>query len=134
MCMERMYGYIKPPDPLKGERTSLYFVTHHVFYTPFRGPGGFNYIYRILHIIKRDIRHNTVTEVEYETILTLHPVKEAVDAAGNRFLISSRSVFQSMEITSGFASAIKGANTELPLQKEITGIPLRFSLLMISEI
>ncbi len=53
---------------------------------------------------------------------------------GNRFLMSSRSTFQSMEITSGLASAISGAKTELPLQNEITGISFRFSLLMISAI
>jgi hypothetical protein len=40
---------------------------------------------------------------------------------GMAFLIFNKSAFQSTEITSGLASAIMGAKTELPLQKEITG-------------
>jgi len=35
----------------------------------------FNYINCVLHIIKRDIRHNAMTEVEYKSVLAFHPVE-----------------------------------------------------------
>jgi hypothetical protein len=89
----------------------------------------FYHLYRVLHIIKRDIRHNAVAQVEDEAVLAFHTVEQAVDAffnyffigiknmrikvalygyaCGKRFLISSRSTFQSIDITSGLASAIQ---------------------------
>ena len=51
---------------------------------------------------------------------------------GKICLIFFKSAFQSIETTSGFASAIKGAKTELPLQNEITGISFLFNLEIIS--
>ena len=43
--------------------------------------------YRILHIIKRDIGHNAVTQVENEARLVFHPIKQAVYAVFNYFFI-----------------------------------------------
>jgi hypothetical protein len=50
-------------------------------------PVFFNNLYRILHIIKRNIGHNAVTQVEDEARLVFHPIKQAVYAVFNYFFI-----------------------------------------------
>jgi hypothetical protein len=42
----------------------------------------FNHLHRILHIVKRDIRHNAVAQVENEAVLAFH----AVEQVGKFFL------------------------------------------------
>jgi hypothetical protein len=44
-------------------------------------------IYRILHVIKRNIRHNAVAQIEYEAVFAFHPVEEAVNAVLNFFFV-----------------------------------------------
>jgi len=44
-------------------------------------------LYRVLHIIKRDIGHNAVAQVEDEAGFVLHPVEQAIDAVFNYFFI-----------------------------------------------
>ena len=48
----------------------------------------FYHIYRVFHIIKRDVRHNTMTQIEYEAILTFHPVEQTVNTFFDHFFIS----------------------------------------------
>jgi hypothetical protein len=45
------------------------------------------YLYRVLHIIKRDIGHNAVAQVKDKAIGTFHPVEQAIDAFFNYLFI-----------------------------------------------
>ena len=48
----------------------------------------FYYLHRVFHIIERDIRHNAVAQIKYETLLVLHTVEQAIYALFNYFFIS----------------------------------------------
>ena len=72
--------------------------------------------------------------IENENIDIFNELYQTAIFDGKRYLISFKSAFQSTEITSGLASAIRGAKTELPLQKEITGISFLFSFEIISTL
>lgn len=82
----------EPPNPLKGELFDLHYLFYPNDNSPFRGSGGlipvflYNF-YRVLYIIKRDIGHNAMTQVEDEAGLVFHPVEQAVDAVFNYFFI-----------------------------------------------
>src|ERR1700761_5392537 len=145
MCMERIYGYqlISSLPPPKGGIFELQFITA-ALSLPLQGVGGpysfitstayFTLSNGISGIIpcpklnikpfssfilsnKRQMRSLITFLSAYKICGSRFPCTAI--PAGNRFLISNRSTFQSIDITSGLASAINGANTELPLQKEI---------------
>ena len=50
-----------------------------IFESPSGGQGVLYYIYSVLNVIKRDIRHNAMAQVKYKPVFPFHPVEQAVD-------------------------------------------------------